>query len=105
MTRRRWIYPPNGEPVEVSEDYVLSPRNVDGSVLWNDRAYQDMGDHRFSSRSQHRQYMKERGLTTTDDFLGNYWKDKEAKRIEQMSGVDPSRKQDIVQAIHKLKRR
>jgi len=107
MTRRRYIgkvVNGQGTWVEVDKDFSQDP-SVQDSVLWNDREYQDMGDARFSSRSQHREYMKSRGLTTTDDYLGGTWKRDEEKRIAAKQGFDPSRHEDVVQAIHKLKSR
>lgn len=99
--RRRWIYPSDGgEPVEVSSDYVADVPRHDG-VLWNDRDYQDMGDPRFSSRSQHREYMRQHGLTTADDFKAQWAKDA-ANRERAMAGHDPQRKHDINEAIHRL---
>jgi hypothetical protein len=95
--KRRFIQQLDGTLVEVSPDFVAEPQNHDG-VLWNDRAYQDAGDSRFSSRSQHREFMRARGLTTTDDFK-NQWRTDEKNRIEARKGVDPSRKADIARAI------
>ena len=103
--KRRFIQDPVSlELIEVSEDYCPLPPNGD-SVLWNDRTYQDMNDPRFTSRSQHREYMARNGLTTTDDFLGGEWRSREAQRIAAKQGVDPSRKQDIADALHRLRSR
>ena len=68
--RRRFIQV-GLELVEVSRDYVPTPRNAD-ALLWNDRSYQDANDPRFSSRSEHRAYMKANGLTTIDDYKGHF---------------------------------
>lgn len=98
--RRRWIYI-NGVPHEVSQDYV-QPRDktpADG-LLWNDRAYQDMCDPRFKSRSEHRQYMAQNGLATMDDFKET-WAAAEKKREQFYQGVDPSRKQDVAKALER----
>lgn len=105
MTRRRWIQI-DGELVEVSQDYT--PEKPDSAktrgILWNDREYQDMGDPRFSSRAQHREYMKTHGVTTTDDFKGE-WKAREAQRVKAAQGYDPTRKEDLVRAINQLNSR
>lgn len=89
--------------VEVPLDYVAedTPSRVNDSALWNDRAYQDMNDPRFSSRTQHREYMKQHGLTTVDDYRGE-WKSKEYRRLQVKQGIDPSRRKDIDRAIHQL---
>jgi len=98
--RRRFIQ--RGlELIEVSSDYVQEPKNSD-AVLWNDRTYQDGGDARFSSRSEHRDYMKREGLTTIDDFRDQFKRDRE-KRLAFYRGEDASRKSDISRAIEKLR--
>lgn len=96
--RRRFIQI-NGELVEVSPDYVAEPRNHDG-VLWNDRSYQDMNDPRFTSRSQHREYMKRNGLATVDDFKGDFAR-AERERAAYYRGEDASRRADIARALER----
>ena len=97
--RRRWIFV-DDEAYEVNRDYVPEPRNHDG-ILWNDRLYQDDNDMRYASRSQHREYMRARGLTTADDFKGE-WERAAKERAERARGYDPKRKQDIADAMRKL---
>ena len=102
MARRRYVQI-NGELVEITDENQPTPRmaNAQG-VLWNDRAYQDMGDPRFSSRTQHREFMKQHNLTTVDDFKGT-WRDSEKQRIAQRQGQDVgSRRRDVVEAVRKL---
>lgn len=103
MANRRWVYI-GCEAVEVGADYVPAARTVADSVLWNDRAYQDMNDKRFNSRTQHREFMKQHNLSTIDDY-SEEWKVKEGKRNEAKQGVDPSRREDIDRAIHQLSKR
>ena len=99
--RRRFVQL-DGVLHEVTADFSGTPRGVRGdTTLWNDRAYQDMGDQRFKSRSQHREYMKRNNLTTVDDMHG-VWKANEKKRIDVRAGIDPSRKHHIADAIKKL---
>lgn len=101
--RRRFVQDPETlELIEVSEDYISGPRSNTDAVLWNDRAYQDVGDQRFTSRKQHREYMKRNGLTTVDDFTGEF-RAAERRRVEVLQGVDRSRKNQIAEAIHKLR--
>lgn len=101
MTRRRFIQQSNGDLVEVSLDYIPEPRNTD-SVLWNDRAYQDMGDPRFKSRSEHREYMKTHDLTTVDDYR-NQWREAEKRRVDLRHGrMVGQSKTDIRVALEKL---
>jgi hypothetical protein len=99
--RRRFIQI-NGELVEVSLDFEAPARHgteaAQAGILWNDRAYQDAGDRRFTSRTQHRLFMKARGLTTVDDYT-NQWRADEKHHIEVRAGKDPSRKADIARAI------
>ena len=97
--RRRFVAVGN-KWVEVDLDYVQPPSNYD-AVLWNDRAYQDMNDPRFKSRTEHRAYMAQNGLTTFDDFR-NEFRVKEQQRMEAKKCIDPARKQQIAAAIEKL---
>lgn len=102
MPRKRWVYR-NGEAIEVPLDYDEPPRGAD-EVLWNDRSYQDMGDSRFRSRSEHREYMARRGLTTADDFKGE-WAQAAKQRDEfYTKAPDKTRAQDVAQAIDTLRR-
>jgi hypothetical protein len=104
--RRRYIAVGN-KWVEVSTDYSPPPKGAD-EVLWNDRAYQDMNDPRFKSRSEHREYMRQHNLTTYDDFA-NHFQREEQKRNEfrTTGGRDPSRVEAVVQAFqqHTQRRR
>lgn len=105
MTRRRFIFDKETqEMVEVSLDYEAPSRQGADGALWNDRAYQDLGDPRFSSRTQHREYMKQNGLTHTSDYREE-WKAREKQRIEAKQGKDPSRKEDLHRAIQQLNSR
>lgn len=101
MTRRRYVQI-DGELHEITNEVQPTPRvqNTD-SVLWNDRAYQDLNDPRFTSRTQHREYMKRHGLTVTSDFTET-WKKAERTRLERRQGIDPTRKRTIENSIRKL---
>lgn len=75
-----------------------------GHALSGDRHYdgmraQDGTD--ISTRAKHRAYMKERNLTTVDDFAGT-WKKEAQDRAARMEGSDPTRRADLAEAIHKL---
>lgn len=97
--RRRYIQV-NGELIEVPLDYRAPPKNAD-AVLWNDRAYQDANDPRFASRSQHREYMKREGLTTVDDFKGQFANAAKERAEFFTTGKDRSRREDIARALEK----
>lgn len=100
MTRR--FIQINGELIEVTGEGRDRARGAD-HILWNDRAYQDMNDPRFSSRSQHRDYMKRNNLSTVDDYT-QQWKRAEEKRDQfRTKGTDASRRADIVRALEKSK--
>ena len=98
MTRRRYIQR-DGVLVEVPLNYAPEPKNSD-AALWNDRAYQDVCDPRFHSRSSHREFMKREGLTTIDDFKGHF-ANAEQRRAQALQGKDASRKGDIARALEK----
>jgi hypothetical protein len=98
--RRRWIQQPDGELQEVGDDYQAAPRSNTDAALWNDRLYQD-GNDAIKSRSQHRDYMRQHGLTTVDDFSGQ-WRKNEEQRIKVRQGIDPTRRDAIQRSIQKL---
>lgn len=103
MGRRRFVQI-DGELVEITpgmEDLAKPRATAKNEVLWNDRAYQDMGDPRFKSRSQHRDYMRAAGVTTTDDFRG-VWKKAEGERIRNRTAQQGFTRQEIIRSIEKL---
>lgn len=74
------------------------------NALANDRHYEGLrasDGTDISSRAKHRAYMKANNLTTVDDFKDT-WRKQAREREAVMAGKDPTRAQDIVQAIHKL---
>jgi len=100
VTRRRFVQI-DGELVEVGADYVQPLRTITDSALWGDRHYagtrtSDGVD--ISTRTKHREYMRRTGLTTVDDYSGGF-KEAERRRIDAKRGVDPSRRQDVAQAL------
>ena len=98
MSGRKRFVAVGNKWVEVSNDYVQPAQNHD-AVLWNDRAYTELNDPRFSSRSTHREYMKSRGLTTVDDYKGQFERDAKARADFFTKGTDPTRVHDVVQAL------
>ena len=99
---RRFIQDPNTlELLEVDANYIPLARNGD-AALWNDRVYQDGGDPRFRSRTQHRQFMQREGLTTIDDYANEFKKRTAERRRFLETGYDPTRRPVIERAIHDL---
>jgi len=87
---------------EVTES--IEPDRHDG-LLYNDRIYDglraDDGTD-ISTRTKHRDYMRQNGLTTMDDFKGE-WATAEKRREEYYTGKRGSvSKDDIARAIHQL---
>jgi hypothetical protein len=93
--------------IEVSTDYEPSPRSVTDAALWNDRHYAGLAATdgvAIDSRTKHREYMRARGLTTADDFDGE-WKRAAERRAEFFMGKKGSGsvgRDDIARAIHQL---
>lgn len=81
-------------PGLASSNPLASERHYDGL-----RA-QDGSD--ISTRAKHREYMKQHGLTTVDDF-GVTWQRQARERAERVAGTDPTRAADVAQAIDKLR--
>jgi len=102
--KRRWIQL-GLDLVEVTGDYT-PPLPVDSGALWGDRGYDGMratDGAPIDSRSKHREYMRARGLTTADDYSGEW---AEARRIRDewyTKGRDPSRREDVARALEKVK--
>jgi hypothetical protein len=89
---------------EVSSDYTQDVANTD-SALWGDRHYEGMrasDGADISTRSKHREYMRQNGLTTIDDYGHDHWQKAAAQRDRVARGDDPNRKHDIVRAIAQL---
>jgi hypothetical protein len=99
--RRRWIQQKDGSLVECAGTERISA-NAD-SLLWNDRLYQDANDPRFSSRSEHRKYMRAHNLVTVDDFRETWAKSQVARAEFYRSAPDASRVQDVAQAFNNPK--
>lgn len=86
------------------ERFYTAPQNPLLDALVNDRHYQDLrtlDGVDVSSREKHQRYMKERGLTTADDYT-NEWQRAAQQRAREMAGEDPSRISDIRRAWDKL---
>ena len=106
MTRYRQD-PVTLELVEITTD--RAPDRLAGdAALWGDRGYdgmrtQDGAD--ISSRTKHRQYLKETGLVTHDDYKG-YFEKKGAERDAYHLGQQGSVKRaDIERAIYEVQNR
>lgn len=108
MIKRKFVYDRElGKMVEVSLDYEQEPRDH-SELLWNDRHYNDLkatDGTPIDSRAKHRAYMKSRGLTTMDDFKGE-WARAEKARADYYTGKRGSvSKEDIARTIHQLETR
>lgn len=99
--RRRYIYV-NGEMVEALT-VAPAPLAPDAGALWGDSSYRDLrasDGTDISTRTKHREYMKRTGLTTVDDFRGEF-KAAEGKRTDYFQGRDPARAADIARALER----
>ena len=108
MTRRRWRQMADGSLVEVDLDSRGTSRQTTDGVLWGDRGYDGLATTDgvdISSRSKHKAYMKQHGLTTYDDFKGEFER-RTAERNKYRSGERGSvSRADISRAIDKLMNR
>ena len=107
MTRRRYVYDPaTKEMVEITQTTEL-PSRIDSGALWGDRHYEGLratDGTDISSRTKHRQYMKNNNLTTMDDFTNSWAKAKEQRERLYTQGGSFSRS-DIERAIHQVQSR
>lgn len=107
MTKRRYVYDPaTKEMVEVTQCAEPETR-ADSGALWGDRHYEGMrasDGADISSRSKHRQYMKNNNLTTMDDFTNSWAKAREQRdRLFTQGGTFT--KKDIERAMSQLQNR
>jgi hypothetical protein len=89
------------------ERFFTSPRCPLLSMLANDRHYQDLmtlDGVDVSSRAKHQAYMKEKGVTTMDDF-SQTWARAARDRADATQGLDATRRADIDRAIEQIKAR
>lgn len=104
MTRRRYRQDPvTFELVEVTEDREPD-RHVGDAALWGDRGYDGMRTTDgvdISSRSKHRSYMQAHGLTTADDFKGEFARRQVERDDYHRSGGSVSR-DDIRRAMYEM---
>jgi len=103
--KRKFVYDPDVKSmVEVDLNWE-PPLRDQSELLWNDRSYTDLratDGTDISSRAKHRAYMKANGLTTMDDFKGE-WASAEQRRADYYQGRKGSvTRDDIAQAIHQL---
>lgn len=107
--KRRFVQDPvTLKLIEVTDDYMPSRSAKADGALWGDRHYEGMtttDGKDISSRSKHRQYMRETGMTTFDDYKETFAKkqaERDAYHMGQRGSVD---RRDIERAIHKLTNR
>jgi len=96
--------------VEVTDDYTPAPRTVTDSALWNDRSYDGLAatdGTPINSRTKHREYMKANGLTTADDFKGEWGRARQQRDayFTGQSGSGAVRREDVARAIAQLESR
>jgi hypothetical protein len=83
--------------------FEVVPGLAIGNALAGDRHYDGMratDGTDISTRAKHRAYMKANNLTTADDFSST-WKRDAQERTARVAGHDPSRVQDVAQAVAK----
>lgn len=100
--RRRFIIEA-GELVEVTGSPVSDLR-ADSGALWGDASYtglraSDGSD--ISTRTKHREYMKQRGLTTVDDFPQTFERAAQERAEFYQGAPDPERAHDIARAMER----
>lgn len=107
MPKRRFVWNPELKTlVEVDPDYEQVSRQDGVGSLWNDRSYDGLratDGSDISSRSKHRSYMKRNGLTTADDYKGE-WSNAEKRRdaYRTVGKGGATSREDVGRAIHQL---
>jgi len=100
---------PDGTLVEVDIHSGGTSRNGNGDdALWGDRSYDGLrapDGTDISSRTKHREYLKRTGLTTYDDFAGEFSKKRKERDEYHLGQRGSVAKNDINAAIEYLKSR
>ena len=92
--------------VPMARRITVAPGLAVHNPLAGDRLYDGMratDGTDISTRSKHRAYMKERNLTTVDDYRETWKRDAE-KRADRAAGNDPTRRDDLARAVAELER-
>jgi len=110
VSRRTFVFV-NGKMYEKGVDEIpenpLQVRSqlADG-VLWGDRHYDGMratDGTDISTRTKHREYMRANGLTTMDDFKGQWQQQAKERQQASITGGDHrQRRQDVIEAAKRV---
>lgn len=92
------------QAVVIPADAPRAPQLTE--ALWNDRHYVNMrasDGTPIDSRTKHREYMRQHGVTTVDDFNGS-WKEARRQRDDfyKTGGDRKARKEAVERAIYEL---
>jgi hypothetical protein len=104
--RTRWIQHPLTLELVPAEEFVAPRMARDTGALWGDLHYRETtgpNGEDLSTRTKHREYLRQTGLTTVDDF-SQTWKRDAQKREQAFKGVDPERVRDVARAMDKHRR-
>ncbi len=110
MARRRFRYNKETDSfVEITEGSDIAYLPADSGALWGDSGYENLratDGTDISTRTKHREYMKQHGLTTVDDYKEHWKKTTAARDAYRTQGIGGAvRKEDVVRAIEQLERR
>lgn len=110
----RWIYAPkhpkaNERGFVAGPDYdAQPPEHAINAPILTGRFYENTkapDGTDIGSRRKHRQYMKDRGLTTADDFKSEWHRaeqQREAVRREGRMPPDPKRREALERAMYRI---
>lgn len=102
MARRRYIYDQKtGEMAEVTLDYAPPRPDQANYHIMGDKHYGNLRASDgvdISTRTKHREYMKQRGLSLAADYPET-WKKAAEKRAEYFKGIDPTRRAEVARAL------
>jgi len=104
MTRKSWVYRNGDNGVEVYEKGTEPPMDVPTRVpVLGDLHYLDTrgpNGEDLTTRTKHREYMKRTGLTTMDDYKGE-WRAAAEKRSALLSNTDAPTKRERREAVER----
>lgn len=100
MTRRCYVQI-DGELVEAGDIDNARPH----TPVVGDRHYdglQASDGANISTRAKHREYMRRHGLTTVDDYAGEFQRAGESRERFWRDGYDPTRRPAIERALQRV---
>jgi hypothetical protein len=110
MPRKSFVQDPDTGELVPKDQYVPKHHLNPHHLVMGDRHYDGLAatdGTDISTRTKHREYMKKHGLTTMDDFQGQWKREAErrARYFQGQPGTGAVKRDDVARAIAQLESR